>query len=151
MDPLSIATAAGSAISVLYTLADTLYTFVQDAKAIDTTLGVLRSDVKSLAVILESIKSLGSTSHDNLSFGEDSDFKRLWQAILAVIQDCSDTTISIQKDLGAIIGRNPSGSLVARSIRQVRFQRRKADIDQAHLRMEAHKSNLQLGLQTLNM
>ena len=58
MDPVSIATAAGTASKTLYSISTTLYTFISSAKKVDKSLKLLRNEVKAMARALDSVRSV---------------------------------------------------------------------------------------------
>lgn len=151
MDPVSIATAAATAATALYTVSNILSTFVSDAKSVDDTLRTIRKDVDSLLGILKTIKSVLTAPSNQTAFEAEEVYGNLWEAIHASVKDCCDTAASIQDILATIKSGTSLQAFVAKSIRQVRFLKKKSDIDKMQLRVTSHKTNLQLSLQTMNM
>ena len=150
MDPLSIATAAGATIKVLYQVLEKTFNFVKDAKVIDQTLSVIRADLSSLVVVLETVRST-LRKPQQLVLAQ-ADANNVFPSIVqAAIQECHDTAGSIHDILKGIEEGNNSKSLVARSVRQVRFLNRKDDLRKIQGRLKAQKANLQLLLQMLNV
>ena len=150
MDPLSIATAAGTTISAISKVVEKTFTFSKDARVIDQVLSQMRSDLSSLLVVLETAKStLRKPQHLVIAHIEDN--SAFLSIVFAAIQECCDTAGSIEQILKAIQKGNESRSLVARSIRQVRFLDSRHELRKVQARVKAQKSNLQLLLQMLNM
>ena len=150
MDPLTIATAAGSAIKALYKVSEKTYTFAKDAKIVDQVLSRIRSDLSSLLVVLETVKSTLRKPQQLIIAHVDNNSAFL-SIVHAAIQECHDTAETIEQILDAIVDGNVSTSLVARSIRQVKFMNRKDDLRKVQAHLKAQKSNLQLLLQMLNV
>jgi len=151
MDPVSIATAVATATTALYTVTNMLSSFVDDAKNVNNTLEVIRGDVESLVKILVTIKSVLTAPTTQPALAAVVGYNSLWDAIFASVKDCSDTAVSIKDILGKINTGTALQTFVAKSIRQVRFLKKKQDIDKIQVRVNAHKTNLQLSLQTMNM
>ena len=150
MDPLTIATAAGTAVTALYKISEKAIVFGRDAKVVDQVLLNLRSDVTSLMVVLETIKSTLRKPAQLLIAQADNN-NAFRSIICATIQECRDSVERVDQIFGSIEAGIASKSLVARSIRQVRFLHKKDDIKQVQTRLKAQKTNLQLLLHMLNM
>ena len=149
MDPLSIATTAGSAIAALYTVSEKTYKFAKDAKIVDQVLSAIRSELSSLLVVLETVKST-LRKPQQLIIARAEDNSTFLSIIHAAVQECRDTAETIEQILGAVEDKNESKSIVARSIRQVRFLNRKDELRRTQARLKAQKTNLQLLLHILN-
>ena len=150
MDPLTIATAVATATTALYTASNILSTFVGDAKDVDKTLRTILSDVESLLKILDIIKNVLLAPSTQPTLESVEGYGILWSAIFGSVKSCGETAMSIQDILGKIMKGTVSKTFVAKSIRQVRFLKQKQDIDTIQVRVNAHKTNLQLSLHTMN-
>ena len=152
MDPLTIATTAGTAIAAIYKTCDKCRTFAKDARVIDEVLQALRSDLSSLVIVLETVRStLRKPPQLIISSMEGSGASTFLTIVHAAIQECHDTADSLEHRLKTIEDGSTSKSLVARSIRQVRFIKMKDDFKKTQARLKAQKGSLQLLLQTLNV
>ena len=150
MDPLSIATAAASTIAVLYKATEKCGTFLRDSKIIDEVLLAFRSDFSALILILETIKSALRKPRQLIIASVDGN-QTFLNIVHAAIQECHDTAEGLEHSLKAIEQGNVSKSLIARSIRQVRFMNMNNDFRKRQSRLKAQKANLQLLLQMLNV
>ena len=150
MDPLTIAATAGTAITALYKISEKAIVFGKDAKVVDQVLVTLRSDVSSLMVVLDTIKSTLRKPAQLLIAQADNN-NAFRSIICATIQECRDSADLLDQIFVSIEAGNTTQSIVARSIRQLRFLRKKDDIKQVQARLKAQKINLQLLLHALNV
>jgi len=152
MDPLSITTTASFVISSLHKLLETLYVFAKDAKNVNRTLKRLSYDVDSLVAILKSIQHVLGSSSTHTTLQTEKGNEILYSAIGASLKGCEDTANSLCKVLISVQREDGDATtFVARAFLQLKLVRRREDIQGAMSRLENHKGNLQLSLQSLTV
>lgn len=152
MDPVSIITAVASAAAALYTFTTAVEGFISDTKDVNKTLGRLHQDAKSLLSMLGAITNSMSDISVQESLAESPNGEIIMGAVLDSLHDCKETGSS----LGSLIkiinkdGRELK-SFISQSFLQLRLARKQSDIAKIQQRMQTHRANLQLSLQTINM
>ena len=152
MDPLSIGTAASSLVLAIYKSSQYIHEFVNNAKGVDSRVEQLATGIDSLLSILHAIKAVFDSSIAQAALKGATDVTTLMGSVQISIDDCMATAQEIQQIFANICReKSDSRSFLAKAMRQLRLNSKSDALDTLNSRVTAHKANMQLSLQTINV
>ena len=161
MDPVSAAHIAGNALSVAkgaWELGQALYTFISDARGIDTTIQGFAGEVRALAAACQVVGNrlepiVKERDADSTYTGQPSgEEDPLWACLEGQVSECQET-IARLKALIQGLGRDytKDRSFLDQAARQVKLNMKSKEVTEIRSRVQSHTSSLQVMLQVIAM
>lgn len=151
MDPISIATAAGTASKTLYSISTTLYTFISSAKKVDKSLKALRNEVKAMARALDSVHSVLRQPLILRTKAEIPGVDHVWTSTASAIRDTQKTARILQelvKELGTL---DASPNVFRKTYMQIKINFNSKDIHEVRNLCQSHFNSLNVSLHLITM
>jgi hypothetical protein len=144
MEPVSIASAA-AAITACVRLSTQLYTWIDEIRNVDGTLGAFFSEVNALAAVLEVVK-LCSQHALVANVSERQDDRVCWDLVQKTLEDCATAVAELGQILIEIGGRRRLGQLITNSV----FNLKSRKLGLLRQKIQNYTTVLQMAMQMIN-
>ena len=151
MDPISIATAAGSASKTLYSISTNLYTFISSAKKADQSLEALRNEVKAMAGALDSVQSVLKQPLILRTKAEIPGVDHVWTSTASAIGDTQKTARILQELVKGLGTLDASPNVFRKAQMQLRVNFISKDINEIRTLCQSHFNSLNVSLHLVTM
>ena len=146
MEPLSVLTVVGATLRTIFTVSQSIYTFIDAIKKVDKSLENLDREIKGLNKVLHEIEK--SLPRPNSSA---SKFVNNW----SLVQYATDDTLRTVSDLHRVLDRlGPPEKVKSgfkKAVKQVELNYKADEIQAIRSRIQWHAASLQLALQTVSL
>ena len=152
MDPISPVSLVGLVASLgqgVYTVSTKLYTFINNAEVVDHTLKSLRTEVESLKIVLDGIKT---AMDEILEVGIDVSSpasRGVWQSLGNGLEDCRIIVEAFGKVLEKISPEANTSKTMKKVWKQIKLNMGTDEISAVKSQIRTHTSSLQLSLQVI--
>jgi hypothetical protein len=148
MDPLSIAAAStGLAITGIKVSAG-LYQWIEDARKIDTTLGALVEEIKSLSRVLDAVSKSWAQNPGTARSQMDPQGD-LWYSVRLTLDECTVTMNDLDKQVEAI--SNSGFRFLRRPTKHMRLNMKSGEILVLKQRIQSYNGTMQIAMQVLSL
>jgi hypothetical protein len=149
MDPITIITASTGLIRLCVTTAGYIFTFVTNARRVDTAITTLGVEVNSLSQVLSSINdSLNDTTLANAAFSSQTGHEaQHWRNVQRSMDNCKNTLENLIRVLENV--RRSNGSLLSRARSQISLGISSAEIASLKQQIANYRQTMQLSLQMI--
>lgn len=152
MDPLSIAAGAAGLATGCFTIASTIYTWIDDAADVDENVTSLCEEVTALSRVLESVSNAAAQAPRGVVAEIDPD-DSLWASVRDTMGDIKSTLDKINHLLAEV---QKSGGLFSRGFlkkptKLIRLNLRLKDINQYRDRIKSYNNAMTSALQMINV
>ena len=151
MDPISIATAAGTASKTLYSISTTLYTFISSAKKVDKSLEALHNEVKATARALDSVQSVLKQPFILRTKAELPGADDVWTSTASAIGDTQKTARILQELVKGLGSLDPSPNVFRKAQMQLKINFNSKDIQEIRTLCQSHFNSLNVSLHLVTM
>ena len=151
MDPVSIATAAGTASKTLYSISTTLYTFICSAKKVDKSLEALRNEVEAMARVLDSVQSVLKQPLILRAKAEIPGVDNVWTSTASAISDTQKTARMLQRLVKGLGTLDASPNVFRKAKMQFKLNFNSTDIDEYRTLCQSHFNSLNVSLHLVTM
>lgn len=151
MDPVSIITISAALLRLCATASGYIFTFVSNARNVDTAITTIGVEVNSLSQVLSSINdsfSDGILANAALSSQTGHETQH-WRNVRQSMEDCKNTLESLIRILENV--RGGTRGFLARARNQISFGMNSAEITLLKQRITAYRQTLQLSLQIITV
>ena len=132
-------------------VAQLLYTFIQDARNVNTKIEALRKEALSLKRVSEAIYKLWTPNSRVTSALTTAD-PVLWSSVKASLDDCNETILNLNVKLERLQERGVlERGIFRRAIRTIRLNMGEDEITQHRQQIQSHCNALQCGCLMLQM
>jgi hypothetical protein len=151
MDPISIITASATLVRLCATTSGYIFTFVTNARNVDTAITTLGVEIHSLSQVLGSINdSFNDSSLASSALSSQTGHEaQHWRNVQRSMDDCKNTLENLVRVLENV--RRGSGSFLARARSQVSFGMSSAEITSLKQQIAAYRQTMQLSLQLITV
>ena len=151
MDPLSVAASLGNALRAVYTVGDTLFTFIKDARKVDKAVEDLAREVKLLTFSLKDIEALLKDPVIAQTRCITSRPDGVWRGIRDSIEETRDTVADLQ---GIVWKLGPASNITngfKKAAKQLQVNFNTTEINELKSRIHLHAMTLQMSLHTATL
>ena len=143
---VSVIEATAAALKICSTITLAVYKFIEEVKQIDQSLEGIKTDIKNLARVLETVNLSLRRFHD---ISQDVDSQANNEIIVAVngsMEDCNASLKRLINILGEIRGAENRGQFFLPVQQTMRLKSSKGELEGCRRQIEGHKSSLHLSL-----
>ena len=151
MDPISIATAAGTASKTLYSISATLYTFISSAKKVDMSLEALHDEVNAMARALDSVQSVLKHPLILQTKAEIPDADHVWTSTASAIRDTQKTARILQEVVRGFRTLDASPNVFRKAYMQIKINFNSKNIHEIRTLCQSHFNSLNVSLHLVTM
>ena len=151
MDPISIATAAGTASKTLYSISTTLYSFISSTKKVDKSLKALRSEVNAIARSLDSVQSVLKQPLILRTKADIPGADDVWISTASAIRDTQKTARILQKLVKNLGTLDASPNVFRKAHMQLKIDFNSTDINGIRTLCQSHFNSLNVSLHLVTM
>lgn len=151
MEPFSLAAALGGTLKTLYSVSDSLYTFITDARKVHKSLEDLARETRGLTRSLEDVETLLKDSVIAQTSYVTSRPDGAWRGIRDAIQDTRDTVNALQKIVRKLGSPSKITNGFKKTTKQVQLNLNATEIRNLKSQIHLHAITLQTSLHTANL
>jgi hypothetical protein len=151
MDPVSIVTAVGSAISAVVQVSERLCVFIKDTKDVGNAIKSIAVELESLRDVLEAMKYTleGPTlkAAENALHAHES--RGLWRSVKASISLCQTSVDKLRNALEAV--KPEASGFVGQAVRRFKLNLRDGEIQACRAEFRNHCDVISMALLMINV
>jgi hypothetical protein len=151
MDPVTIISTTATAIRLCATISGYIFTFVTNARNVDTAITTLGVEVNSLSQVLNAINdSLNDSTLANAAFASQTGHEaQHWTNVQQSMEDCKQTLENLIQVLEDVRRNSGRGGLWGRARSQFNIGISSAQITSLKQQIAAYRQTMQLSLQLI--
>lgn len=151
LEPATIVTLATGVGKVVFTVSESLYTFISKANKVDQSIKHLHAEIRLSYQTLNAVQGALSNSVVTSALRDHAQTQEILEVVQGSIQECQVTADALAETLNDIPQAAQSRNPFKQSWKQVKLDLNEGQIKELRSQFQVHCISLQTSLQSINL